>query len=259
MSIGIVRKVKFVNSSPGYHLFKGMVERIDRPQYFKIWDFLDATCYLYVDYLNETGKLKTFVFKNQYYYDDMSIVMLDINGEQIKIDRQISGTEINDYIDDLKEILTKEKEQLARERDIIKTRFGETKAQTYDLDREELIDFLDNIISGSIRELNGKLINLAKHLINSGKQISEEQFRSYSLLITYLSDNFDKINNLLRVIGEPEIDPQIIYDIYNILYMLIGSKLPVWETCSVNTEFDNLGTKQLIKLKYSPSELRSKY
>ena len=189
----------------------------------------------------------------------MSIVMLDINGEQIKIDRQISGTEINDYIDDLKEILTKEKEQLARERDIIKTRFGETKAQTYDLDREELIDFLDNIISGSIRELNGKLINLAKHLINNDKQISKEQFRSYSLLITYLSDNFDKINNLLRVIGEPEIDPQIIYDIYNILYMLIGSKLPAWEIGSVNTELDNLGTKQLIKLKYSPSELRSKY
>ena len=69
MSVGIVRKVKFVNSSPGYHLFKGMVERIDRPENFKIWDFLDATCYLYVDYLNETGKLKTFVFKNQYYYD----------------------------------------------------------------------------------------------------------------------------------------------------------------------------------------------
>lgn len=259
MSIGIVRKVKFVNSSPNYHLFKTMVERIEYPKDFKIWDLLDANCYLYVDYLNETGKLKTFVFKNQYYYDDMSIVMLDINGEQIKIDRQISGTEINTYIDDLKEILIKEKEQLARERDIIKTRFGETKAQTYDLDREELIDFMDNIVSGSIRGLNSKLVSLAKHLINSGKQISEEQFRSYSLLITYLSDNFDKINNLLRVIGEPEIDPQIIYDIYNILFSLIGRKIPVWEICSVNKELESLGTKQLIKLKYSPSELRSKY
>ena len=259
MSVGIVRKVKFVNSSHGYYSFKTMIERIDRPQHFKIWDLLDATCYLYVDYLNETGKLKTFVFKNQYYYDDMSIVMLDINGEQIKIDRQISGIEINTYIDDLKEILIKEKEQLARERDIIKTRFGETKAQTYDLDREELIDFMDNIVSGSIRELNSKLANLAKHLINSGKQISEEQFRSYSLLITYLSDNFDKINNLLRVIGEPEIDPQIIYDIYNILFSLIGRKIPVWEICSVNKELESLGTKQLIKLKYSPSDLRNKY
>ena len=259
MSLGIVKKVKIMNLTDRY--FNKMI----------MWayysnneiDFLPAMkgiCFLYVDFINSSGELKTIVFANHYYYKEMTFVFLEEQDGKYVITKQASSEDLKEHIDDLKLLSEKEKEKLEKERQIIKEYYGELKSQIYNSDREDIINYLDNIITGNIRNLKSKLIELARYLLKNTNNINREQYEGYKLLVTDLASNFNKINNQLISIGEEEIDPQLVIDIANILNDYVKCSFPQWKNCPMILEIESFHRKQLIKYRYGyVSGLEKKY
>lgn len=247
MNLGIVKKVKIIN------LAEYSFDRLAKIYlYNDRFDFLFAMIgvyFLYVDFINSSGELKTIVFENNYYYKEMTFVFLEEQDGKYVITKQASPEDLKEYIDDLKLLSEKEKEKLTKERQIIKEHYGELKSQIYNSDREDIINYLDNIITGNMRNLKVKLIDLAKYLLKNANNITQEQYEGYQLLVMDLASNFNKINNQLISIGEEEIDPQLVIDIANILNDYVKCGLPQWKICPMILEIESFHRKQLINYK----------
>ena len=258
MCLGIVRKVIFINSNYGRYK---MAEHFD--DYSSFGGFEKAVkinCYLYVDFCNQVGKLQTVMFKNQYYYKDFTFVILENNDNQYSITKALDFKELEMQSDDLRFLLEKEKQRLAEERKIINEQYGELESEIYDSAREDIINYIEKIICGDLKNLRLKLLNLAKYLIENADKITPEQHKRYNLLLMDLSNNFEKINSQLAYIGEKEIELQIIYDIDNILSYIVKCYSPTWFTYPISCELSELEIKQLIRTKrLRDNELKEKY
>lgn len=259
MNLGIVKKVKIMNLTK--HSFDNLVKFFEfDDDRFVLSATMIGVYFLYVDFINSSGELKTIVFENHYYYKEMTFVFLEEQDGKYVITKQASSEDLKEHIDDLKLLSEKEKEKLEKERQIIKEYYGELKSQIYNSDREDIINYLDNIITGNIRNLKTKLIDLAKYLLKNANNITQEQYEGYKLLVTDLASNFNKINNQLISIGEEEIDPQLVIDIANILNDYVKCSFPQWKNCPMILEIESFHRKQLIKYRYGyVSGLEKKY
>lgn len=236
MNLGIVRKVILINASG---------RAFDREVTFSHYDshyasMIQYDCFLYVDFINEDGKLESVCFKNEYYYKDGEIVQLDKQGASLIIKRKLSSEELKSQTEALKLLLDKEIQMLMKERDLIREQFGELEAEIYDSERENVINVLKMVIDPNITKgFRDNLIALAQALMENKKEMSKEQREGYWLLVLHLATNFEQINRQLSLCGEKEIDAQLIWDLHEIISYHIQCTASPWFTCPQNFEMDD--------------------
>lgn len=211
MNLGIVRKVIFMNASR-----KAFDNLVTRGENSKV--YTEHACFLYVDFINQDGKLESVFFKNEYYYKDGEIVELDKQGANFTIKGKLSLEELKSQIDTLKLLLDKETQMLMEERALIKEQFGELEAEIYDYERENVINVLKTVIDPNIiKGFRANLIALAQSLMANQSELPREQYEGYYLLLMHLTNNFEQINRQLSLCGEERIDVKLVRDLYNIV------------------------------------------